>query len=307
MGDGRTTEQIDRRFLESVTPPPIHAYRRVLLYEFDTEGSRLLPGHIEALMRRVVPELRPTSPAGSVWIGGLASRRGSESINIPLARRRAQAVQIFLLRACPNLLDFTGRHAIVTTSFGETYSAHTENSEYYRSVLVILSQIVVPAPPPRPPRPQPPTTFNRFRIRSKGLSFDGGEGYIAGSYGFEIDYDVAFTGSPPSDPVVYRLRGYVGVGGGPVPFGVSVADPDGPWNPFVSPIVTTTRGFSGRAGIGGRNLQLIVDLGSETHLTLLPAAAHGADIAIDDFQTRSMGFAAGFGTVVGPFELTEGS
>jgi hypothetical protein len=36
MGNGRFTRRITPLFLESVTPPPSHAFDRVLLYEFDT-------------------------------------------------------------------------------------------------------------------------------------------------------------------------------------------------------------------------------------------------------------------------------
>lgn len=295
--------RLRERFLESVTPPPVNAIDRVLLYDFETGHSDLRSEHIQGLQNHVVPYLRPDAPPRSVWIGGLASRRGDAGSNRSLARERALKVAAHLLTARRSLLDFGSRHCLVTEWFGERLSIHhTENSEYYRSVLLVISRAPRPQPTPRPAAPERPQAFNRFRIRSHGLNFDGGEGVALGSYGFEVDYDPACTGAPDSAPMVYRLRGYVGYGFG-APFGASVADPDGPWNPFQGPFVTT-RGLAGRAAIGGLSTQLgPFTFDSETTLTLLPDASGNTEIDISPYESSSLGVAAALGLVVGPFEL----
>lgn len=293
-------------FLESVSPPPIHAIERILLYDFDTGRPELLPLHIRGLHDYVLPFLRPTSPPCSVWIGGLASRRGNESINIPLARHRAINVAAYLLESRPHLLESAGRHSIVTQSFGERLSRHTENSEFYRAALVVVSRLAVYRAPRRPPPPPRAMAFNHFRIRSHGLNVDGGEVWGLGSYGFEVDYDLGMPNCPPSSPAFYRLRAYAGIAGG-APAGIGVADRDGPWNRFTVPIVVTTRGLEGRASIGGHNVQLLRwTISSETELTLKPDAADGAEIAIHPYRSSGPGFAAAFGVLVGDFELVEG-
>lgn len=294
-------------FLESVSPPPIHAVERVLLYDFDTGRPDLLPMHVEGLHQFILPFLQPSSPPCSVWIGGLASRRGDESINIPLARHRAVNVATYLLASRPHLLEARGRHSVVSQSFGERLSRHTENSEYYRSALVVVSRLAPYRPPRRPPPPSVAMAFHHFRIRSHGVSVDGGEVWGLGSYGFEVDYDIGMSGCPPSSPAIYRLRAYGGVAGG-LPAGVGLADRDGPWNRFTMPIVTTTRGLEGRASIAGHNVQVLRwTISSETALTLKPDAANGAEVSIDPFVSSGAGFAAAFGVLVGDFELIEGA
>lgn len=271
---------------------------RLLLYDFETGHAGLLSGHREGLARHVVPWLGSGGPEVSVWIGGLASLRGAEAANDRLARARASAVYEHLVGARPGLRD-PQRHALVVQSFGERYSAHTENSAFYRSVLVVVSR----SPMPRSVESSPSLRahpFHRFRIRQKGLSFDGGSYYVAGSFGFEIDYDTSAPGCPASEPMIYRLRGYAGVGQG-APVGANYADPDGPWNTFASPMVTTTRGFAGWASIGGWAIQLGVTIGSETKLALYPSAGE-TSVQLDPFVSRSYGFAASFGVIGGPFE-----
>jgi hypothetical protein len=134
-----------------------------------------------------------------------------------------------------------------------------------------------------------------------GVGFDGGEVIAVGSYAFEIDYDVAFSNAPPSDPVVYRLRG-TGFGVG-APVGATFNDRESPWNRFDAPMVTTTRGFEGNAGVGGFTIQFGRIGSSETHVTLRPRAANGQEIRLNDFQTSGSAVAAAGGSVQGPFEI----
>ena len=216
MSRGQFTRQVTERFLESVAPPPINAIDRVLLYDFPTGRSDLLPQHREGLDRHVLPHLGRDAPPTSIWIGGLASRRGTEAINAPLARRRAVAVARYLDHRQPDLTLPLNRHGVMATSFGDRFSHyHTENSELYRSVLVVISRLAPPpaAPSTRPTPRAPPAVFTHFRIRSHGLGFEGGEVVSLGSYGFEVDYDISADGAPPSDRAVYRLRA-AGIGGG---------------------------------------------------------------------------------------------
>lgn len=101
------------------------------------------------------------------------------------------------------------------------------------------------------------------------------------------------------------MRGYNGLGGGPLPFGLQLPDRDGPWNTFTSPSVTTTRGFGGRAMMSGGGVQVLRDLGSTMNLTLRPDAAGGDEARIPDFRSSSMGVGFGWSWVVGNFELVQ--
>lgn len=298
---GAYTTLLTERFLASVTPPPLHTLVGILLYDFVTGSSELLPAHKEGLNRHVIPFLDPDGPPTSVWIGGLASRRGSEAINIPLARRRALAAEGHLIHFRPELVMPLSRHGLVATSFGERMSTtHTENSEFYRSALVILSRF---APPPSPPpvRTPPPlqTIFNHFRVRAYGLQIDGGELVAFGSYGFEIDYDISFPNSPPSNPVVYRLRGMGGGGG--LPFGGQWADLNSPWNAFTSPFVTDTSGFAGNGRLTTMGGQLGSRGASTTVLTLMPSAT-SESLRIEGFQSSGRGLGLGGASITGRFE-----
>ncbi|MCA9604855.1 MAG: OmpA family protein [Myxococcales bacterium] len=302
MSRGQYTRRITERFLSSVTPPAILGIERILLYDFDTGRSELLEEHREGLVRHVVPYLRRDAPSASVWIGGLASRRGSEAINIPLARRRAVAVERFLITKVPDLVMPPSRHGIVATSFGERLSTtHTENSEFYRSALVIVSRVARrEPPPPEPPRPPLREQFHRFRIRFKGVQVDGGEILAFAAYSFEIDFDTSAPGSPPSRPVQYRLAA-AGLGIG-APVGVQGADPDGPWNPFTCEHLADPGAFDGGAEIASGSHQWgPISFGGATQLTLMPEATPGSWIVIVPFQSSGSGFALSASVVVGQF------
>lgn len=298
MGEGQYTERINERFLGEVAPPE---GQRVLLYDFDTGRPELLPRHREGLDRHVIPRLAANAAPTAVWIGGLASRRGDEELNEALGFARAMAVEQYILRAAPELAAFVRRHSLTTQYFGERYSAHhTENSEYYRSVLVVMRTLPRYEPPPRrEPRARIFAT-NRFKIQLS-WGFDGGEILAFSSSTFVIDYDDHVDGAPASDPIAYKLRAG-GFGGGPTPVGGSTGDPT-LWNRFTAPAVLTTRGFEGWARLSGWNASLHQGLG-RTHLRLIPDACD--DILIENVQSASS-FGVGGAIVQGPFTIDEES
>lgn len=154
--------------MQSVTPRRVIGLERIPLYDFITGRPDLLDRHREGLERYVLPWLGERSQPMSVWIGGLASRRGDESFNRRLARARASMVAGFVFSRTPA----AGlRHAVTAESFGETLSRdHTENSEFYRSVLVLVNRPPpLRAPPPRPAPSLSRARYNRFRIYSSAL------------------------------------------------------------------------------------------------------------------------------------------
>lgn len=225
MSLGQYTLRVDQRFLQAVAPQP-PACHRVLLYDFETGRYDLLPRHREALTQYVLPYLEPNAPPVSVWIGGLASRRGEEGFNRGLSFARAMTVEQFILQRAPHVATFGGRHTLTTHYYGERYSTNlTENSEFHRSVLVVMCPFPRPQRPAQPePAPTRAHSYNRFRILLAG-GFDGGEVIAVGSYRFVIDYEPE-PGAPPSDPVMYKLRcGGLGAG---APFSVSVGNPPDP-------------------------------------------------------------------------------
>ena len=244
MGSGNYTTRLDHRFLQAVAPDGATSRFRLLLFDFDTGRSELGSRHFEALNRYVVSRLGPNQPRCEVWIGGIASRRGDARFNHGLAWARAAGVESYLRSQVPGLGNLTSQHSLRATWHGERHSVgQSENSEYYRSVLVVITQARPYRPPARPPaRPQLRQT-NRFKIR-----FDwGGEGEVglsAGIHTYVIDYD-QIPNAPPPDPVWYRL---VGVGFG-VGVSVGVGNPMAPWNSFTSQRVTTTRDFRGSARV----------------------------------------------------------
>lgn len=307
MSLGQYTLRVDQRFLQAVAPQP-PACHRVLLYDFETGRYDLLPRHREALTQYVLPYLEPNAPPVSVWIGGLASRRGEEGFNRGLSFARAMTVEQFILQRAPHVATFGGRHTLTTHYYGERYSTNlTENSEFHRSVLVVMCPFPRPQRPAQPePAPTRAHSYNRFRILLAG-GFDGGEVIAVGSYRFVIDYEPE-PGAPPSDPVMYKLRcGGLGAG---APFSVSAGNPQTHWNSFTSPRVTTTRGFEGYARLGargwslgpvGRRLLGPLSEGSHTFLRLLPSASAPHDILIEPLQTDSISFGAVL--LSGPFEI----
>lgn len=298
MSLGNFTTRIDSRFLREVAPQaPLGM--RILLYDFGTGEYEIMSRHAEALLRYVIPMLGEDAAPCSVWIRGLASRRGDSHLNMGLSFARSRSVEGFILDRCPHVARLVSRHALSCQHFGEEHSVgQTENSGYHRSVLIVLS----PRMPSRPPPPDPSfvaPVFNRFRVLlQRGIDASGGV-VAAASYVFIIDYDTNAPGSPPSDPVVYRLfTGGVAYG---APVGVSIGDPNTDWNLFRSMHVTTTRGFEGQALWVSSSISVGVSVpGSTASFRMMPEASAPHRIDVDPFKV-SRGLGLGMIALRGPF------
>lgn len=297
VGEGNYTTRVSAQFLREVAPDGSQGRFRLLLYDFDTGRDQLGSRHIEALGRYILPRLAPNAPPCRVWIGGIASRRGDTRFNEGLAWARAARVEHYLLRQSSSLGNLTSRHSLRTTWHGERYSVfQSENSGYYRAVLIVISM-----DRPRRPEPAPPPTTevhrtNRFRIRWDW----GGDGDLVvgmGVHTYVIDYDPG-PGSPASDPVWYR---HIGVGMG-LGFGAGSGDASAPWNEFVSQRVTTTRDFGGTAR--ATSMAATAGRGGASRLTftISPGLVPEETITFDPFEApEAFSVSLGFGTIVGPF------
>ena len=147
---------------------------------FGTGEYEILSRHAEALLRYVIPMLGEDAAPCSVWIGGLASRRGDSNSNVGLSFARSRSVERFIVDRCPHVARLVSRHALSCQHFGEEHSVgQTENSGYHRSVLIVLS----PRTPPPPPPPDPSfvlPVFDRFRVLlQRGI--DVGRSVLAGA------------------------------------------------------------------------------------------------------------------------------
>jgi hypothetical protein len=127
---------------------------RLLLYNFDVDGSNLKAEHERALFSSVIPTLRA---GGSVSIVGLASRSGSMGHNRQLSLKRANSVLGVLRRSVPrgfNLRAYYGDMRASNRAYGlgereaklEGYRDGKEDPRF-RSVLVFVWSRAVP---PRP-------------------------------------------------------------------------------------------------------------------------------------------------------------
>lgn len=297
MSHGRYTRRITSDFLRDVAPRDMDVVERVLLYDYVTGRPELLAGHREGLRQFVLPHLQETAPRCRVWIGGIASRRGDADLNRGLGWARAVRVEQYLRSAASGLGSLTGRHGLTTTWHGERYSSHhTENSEFYRAVLIVISRAPRYVPPPRVDPETRAHAFDRFRIRFD-WGFDGGGVLAGGASTFVIDYDPAYPNAPASDPAWYRFVGG-GIGGG-LPVGGSAGDPSAPWNSFRAEHVTTTHAFSGLASLASRTA-----FGEgRTTLRIWPSGPEG-EILIDPFETpNAITIALGASILYGGFTL----
>ena len=294
MSHGQYTRRITQDFLREVAPRDTEVIERVLLYDFVTGRPDVLERHRDGIRQFVLPHLRDSAPRCRVWIGGIASRRGDARMNQGLAWARALRVEQHLRGAAPSLGRLAGRHGLTTTWHGERYSTHhTENSEFFRAVLIVISRAPQYVAPPPPPSRQT-HAFDRFRIRFD-WGYDGGEILAGGSSTFVIDYNHAYPNAPASDPAWYRFIGG-GVGGG-LPVGGGVGDPAAPWNAFRTTRVTTTHAFSGGASLAGRSA-----FGwGRTTLRIWPSGPEG-EILVDPLEApNSTTLALGASILYGPF------
>jgi hypothetical protein len=223
------------------------------LYNFDTDGHKLKPEHIEWLDRVAVPRMQNAS---GMYVLGMASRLGRDEHNRRLSRRRKDEIVNYLSN------KVTRKVTIHSDWAGESY-AHgiLENDQYDRAVIISIWPLLVPQPnitprpqpniTPRPqpsptPRPQPsPTprpqpspkscTSTQFQIRMIQM----GSFVVSTSATFEIE-DLACQKRQ-----VYRFKGL----GPPLPGFPFSWTGTGPWNPFTTSRAITSLDFNGSAEI----------------------------------------------------------
>jgi hypothetical protein len=238
------------------------------------------------LRQYIIPQIRQGGV--SVWVGGLASRAGDEAFNSNLASARAQNVA--------RRIDFLAgqNYRSVVTSFGEGESRHgTENSAYYRSVLVVVARVPRWEPPPRPPREPVLSFFHKFKI-CLTWGFEGGEILAVGRYRFLIDYDESDPHAPPPNETRYVFTGGGFGGGAPAASSGGMV-----WNRFTLQANATPRDFEGRARMGGASLSFVRGIGYGT-LRLIPERL--PEVYLPDFQT-GQSVSIGASIITGPFAI----
>lgn len=298
MSEGAYTTRVTERFLTDPSIPTRDVITRLLLYDFVTGNDTVLREHKRAIDRYVI-RVAQGLPRMHVWIGGLASRAGGEGMNRGLSIMRARSVYRYIGERAPSLLARGGGATV--RSFGEGRSTHgTDNSMYYRAVLIILSR--APAQDLRlPPRDRAPLEHadisTRFRIKlDHGVEV--GEIMSIARFQFLIDYDVNQPASPPSDPARYTFRS-MGVSVSATPVGFSQGG--GIWNEMPP----TRRFMTPRDFGGGLELSAASVIGdrSVTSVTLMPTG--DVPLFIPNFRTGPS-FSPGAGTYRGPFTLDSG-
>lgn len=295
MAQGQFTLRVLPEFLRDAAIPTSDVLHRLLLFDFETGKTDLLPVHRTALDRYVVPYINSDSYGVQVFVGGLASRamgRAPAENNQYLAFGRAQRVTRYL--------EFRsevrrGRHALIARAYGAKRSVGgLENSEYHRAVLIVVARMPpIPRPPEARRSPGPLPLFNRFKINLT-YSIEGGEAVGVGRFFFELDYDRNFPNSPEPSPTRYELRAVGGTIGAPVGSNLG----GNAWNSFQSERMCTTADFEGRAGISSVGAWVGYGVGRMA-LHLYPA--RGSEILIDPFQTE---YSAAIGASIlwGPFQ-----
>lgn len=281
------TRLYDRRvsaaFLHAARPPTQNVVERLLLYGFPTGDATVAGVHVTALQRYILPQLTANSPPASVWVGGMASRRGDAGLNARLARQRAYNVSSHLAGRGGSAFQ---AHSVATHDFGERLSGHTLNSEYYRSVLVVVSRRPVPARIHTPPAWEVDLS-TRFKIRMLYGNQVGRVMEVA-EIAFEIDYD---DPNAPSRPAFYRLLG-VAVN---VSASLPVDSTDfGDWESFRTPAIASTTQFGGTASFSDLltwcSFELMSELGRFVFPTFAtpPSYSVGLNYAQGPFVLRSI-------------------
>ena len=294
---GQFTTRVTSEYLRGAGVPTTGVQRRILLFDFGTNSTRIETRHDEAIRRYITPILN--QGGFNVWLAGMASRAGASDLNERLSAQRVRRVA--------ERIDFRtdAQFGITTTHFGESQSVTgTENSAYSRAVLVVITdRPPISIPPRQIVRPRSPY-YNKFRI---AMTFGGeaGIGYLAGGfYNFYIDYDRRSMNAPRSNGQKYRFMGG-GFGGGPVD--ISVSSGIESWNYFELPPGRTAlpSQFAGEArmesvGVSAGVGPLDGEHTTFTNLHLSPSFLPGFDIM--RFKTN-WSVSAGASVITGNFEL----
>jgi hypothetical protein len=257
---------------------------RLLLYDFVTGEHDIRQEHQRGIERYILPQVRLGNVG--VWVGGLASRAGRESFNLYLAHARGRVVA--------NRIEYLAgrRIGLYATSFGEGQSNYgTENSEHYRSVLVVVTRMPRPPAPRRVTRSQPLPFFHKFKI-TLTAGIEGGEIISVGRYHFIIDYDDHDLNSPPSHPARYAFTGGGFGGGAPVAASGGIE-----WNRFALQGNATPGDFGGWARMGSAGISAGPGVGIGT-LRLMPDTK--PEVYLPNFQS-SVSLSIGASIITGPF------
>ncbi len=131
-------------------------YVTARLYNFEIEKHVLKPEHERWLKDNVLGLL---NRGGSMWLAGLTSRTGSEDLNLPLSRARADSVTHYLrFQKVMALGPFRGKfHVTGDAALGETaarFAGVADGVEDENWRAVVLSAWIKPTPPPPPPPPR---------------------------------------------------------------------------------------------------------------------------------------------------------
>jgi hypothetical protein len=152
-------------------------YVTARLYNFDIEKHVLKPEHERWLKDNVLGLL---NRGGSMWLAGLTSRSGSEDLNLPLSRARADAVTHYLrFQKVMALGPFGGKFNVtLAAALGETAARYAgvadgvEDENWRGVVLQAWIKPTPPPPPPPPPKPAEPAKIDRKQSVAFWTSFE---------------------------------------------------------------------------------------------------------------------------------------
>lgn len=294
---GQFTTRVTKRFLSGTSIPDQGILRRLLLFDFGTNSSRIGAAHDAAIRQYVSPLLEQGGM--NVWMAGMASRLGSRGVNARLSAARVRRVA--------ERIDFhtTARYGLQTTHFGEDKTHHgefgSENSAYSRAVLIVVSNRPPVRVPERPVvQPRSPY-FHRFKIMM-AIGGEAGEfGVAFGLYDFWIDYDNRSPAAPRSQEQKYRFIGTGAGGGAPIALSQGLRT----WNYFTLPAGRTAlpSQFAGTARVASVGVATgSLDGTSFMNVHLSPAILPEFDIM--RFRT-DWSFSAGASALTGDIQLID--
>lgn len=187
-------------------------YVTAKLYNFEINKFDIKPEHSAWLIGAVVPKLWA---GGSLTIIGLASRTGTDALNMKLSENRSRAVIDLLRRFVPNNFKVA-----VEVAMGERAALYAGvkdgvEQENWRGVIISAWDKPVPPPPPPPPKPVlPPSPVDRkFDKRWLGFGFKSGGQLLIGGVESITAYVVNLGDFETFDLQIVNSRWGLGLGG----------------------------------------------------------------------------------------------
>lgn len=243
---------------------------RVVLSNFDIDGYLLKPRHLGFMDTEVMPILLGNK--ARIWLQGMASHSGSDTHNMELSRKRANAVATYLRSR--GVHDSQVRVEAAGESMATAGATESPNDRAVSLLAAPLFQI--PSPSHLVSTPIPSNTSFRIRLHA---ALSGGVTLVGDYLIFEI-WD--FTNS---------LTCFYHYGGGGV--GVSVrwlgATLAGPWNEFTTnkPLQVVQFGRPARSTTGGAlnwTINFLNMMGLPTGVATIPPS-----MQINTGQTLGLG------------------